>query len=459
MHAPTRPPRRWINSYNTGQPYAPARGRFAPRGAVEDDYALCEYVMDLDRELPTTDKFVRCIRRELKIRFFQQSSQRNYSRELRTFLDWVGNPPHQATREDVRDFLEFLADCGRSSSTVSNYLTAIRNGFDKMCGRHLTLGLRTPRRPNYVPVVLDQSEVEMLLKAAVKLRDKLLLGMLYATGARNKEVCRLRWRDIDFERRIVRICQGKGRRDRHVMLPVSFEPLLREISAKESIDGFVFPGRRAGRYLSPRTVQRVMERTVRIAKIRKRATPHTLRHSFAAHLFEEGVDIRHIQKLLGHVRLETTTIYVKVARGRSVQLASPLDRLVSQRKQTASGGRQPTGINAMGAATCRSQLPTEVGRLKVHLRAAPDCRASERRAQVTLSIQRPTGPLYLTGIVVTEMRPGWLNVQVPPLERWAEAMSSLSTAQRERLESPEFFETLQQAISQRFDPALFSLSG
>jgi len=148
-----------------------------------------------------------------------------------------------------------------------------------------------------------------LLTAAVTLRDKLLIGLMYALGARVSEVARLRYRDFDFDRSCVTIWQGKGRTDRQVTLPASFEPLLRELAKTFSPDAYVFPGDRPGRYLSPRTVQRVMKRTVRLAGIGKAATPHSMRHSFATHLFEEGTDIRLIQTLLGHVHLETTRLY------------------------------------------------------------------------------------------------------------------------------------------------------
>lgn len=435
---------RW-GTYNNGLPYVPARGRYAPRQSVEDYYrSISHAVVDLDGELPTRDEFLRKINREWKIRFYTESSKRNYSRELRIFVDWFGSAPHLATREDVRDFLEFLADSGRSSSTVSNYLSAIRNAFDKMCLRDITLGLQTPRKPKRLPVVLSPKEVERLLEAAIKLRDKLLLGMLYATGARNKEVCRLKWTDLDFDRRIVTIRQGKGRADRQVMLPVTYTPLLRELAREARADGFVFPGERPGRYISPRTVQRIMKRTLRLAGIHKPATPHSLRHSFAAHLFEEGTDIRYIQKLLGHVKLETTTIYTKVARSRPTQLVSPLDRLAA---------RTSAGAAAQSPAPPTAAPP--VGRLNIHMRAAQDCKPGERRAQVTLDIQDSRGPVYLTGIVVREMRPGWLNVEVPPLESWADPMRRLTAAQRERLEKPEFYEMLQREISRRFTPQLF----
>lgn len=182
-----------------------------------------------------------------------------------------------------------------------------------------------------------------------------------------------------------------------------------------------------------------MKRTLRLAGIKKDATPHSLRHSFAAHLFEENADIRDIQKLLGHVKIETTTLYLKLARRRPGELVSPLDRL-AKRESSASGNvqvRQP-------------ETPRPVGRLKIHMRVAPDCTAGERRAQVTLEVSCSGGPVYLTGTVVREMRPGWLNVEVPPLELWDTSLVRLTHAQRERLESPEFFELLQSQLSQRF---------
>jgi len=279
-----------INTYNNGQPYLPARGRQAPRLSVEDYRQLTHAVIDLDNEMPAADVFLRKIEREWKIRYYGASSQRNYMRELRIFVDWFGSDPHTATREDVKDFLEFLADSGRSSSTVSNYLSAIRNAFDKMCYRDITLGIVTPRRPKKLPVILSCEEVSRLLESAIRWRDKLLLGMLYATGARNREVCRLRWRDVDFDRGLVTIWQGKGRVDRHVMLPKTFLPLLRQLANEAQPTAFLFPGQRPGRYLSPRTVQRIMKRTMRLAGIKKDATPHSLRHSFAAHLFEDNAD-------------------------------------------------------------------------------------------------------------------------------------------------------------------------
>jgi len=185
---------------------------------------------------------------------------------------------------------------------------------------------------------------------------------MYATGVRVSEVVKLRYRDLDFDRRIITVWQGKGRSDRQVMLPVSFEPVLKGLAAAHEADAFLFPSTKPGRYFSPRSVRRVMARAVKIAGIKKKASPHSLRHSFATHLFENNTDIRRIQKLLGHARLETTRIYTHVAAKPSDAVESPLDVLSRVR---------------------RSEGPKPVGRLRVEL----DLRKDDRGvADVALEI-------------------------------------------------------------------------
>lgn len=178
-----------FSTYCSGKPYAPARGRYAPRIGVEDRLRATAPVVE---GCPTAGEFLRMIVRELKIRFYQAKTIKNYRNALRSFLHWYGGPPHRMTREDVREFLLYLVDAGVGSSWVSMHLSAIRTAFDKMCHRQVTLGLATPRRPKRLPVVLSVEEVQRLLEATPTLRDKLLLGLMYATGMRVSEVVRLR---------------------------------------------------------------------------------------------------------------------------------------------------------------------------------------------------------------------------------------------------------------------------
>ena len=421
------------NWHPNGLPYQVARGRHSPRPRVE---VLSQPSASVVRGRPEGYEFVRLIVRELKIRFYQPKSVKSYRHALVSLLRWFGAAPHRLTQEDVREYLLYLVDAGLASSTVSNHLAAIRTAFDKMCLRQVTLGLVVPRKPKRLPVVLSPNEVIALLQAAPSQRDKLLLGMMYATGMRVSEVVRVRWRDVDFDRRVINVWQGKGRTDRQVTLPVCFESLLTALSKGFQAEDFLFPsesGTRHDRHLSPRTAQRIMERAVRIAGIKKRATPHSLRHSFATHSFENGCDIRRIQKLLGHTRLETTTIYIKVAQPADDATApSPLDQLYH------AAPRVP-------AAKPRRQ---NVGQLRIHFQQQASNSAC-RVAKVTLSVRSGERHIYFPGIVAKEVRRGYVTLDIPPLEHWVEPLSWLSRSQRERFDEAEFYEMLQREVSTR----------
>ncbi|MCH7728556.1 MAG: tyrosine-type recombinase/integrase [Planctomycetes bacterium] len=410
--------------YSNGQPYRQARGRNAPRLNVEDRACATPSVI---QGFPTAQQFVRTIIEELRLRFYRPKTRKSYEGALRRFLRWYGQPPHRATRDDVRHFLLFLVDAGAGSSWVSVHLAALRTAFDKFCGRDVTWGLMTPRKPKRLPIVLSEQEVSRLLDAAPRIHDTMLLGLMYASGLRVGEVVRLRWRDLDFDREVINVWQGKGRRDRQVILPNLFRDLLKRMGDRCEPCEFVFPGQRKGRHLSPRTAQRIMERAMRVAGIGKRATPHSLRHSFATHAFEQGCDIRRIQKQLGHVHLETTTIYIKVARPRSSErMTSPLDRL---------------------SKVVAQQRPS-IGKVRILLQSEPSVNGL-RQAQASVIINPGPSQVELDGIQVCEARRGWVTLGVPALEQWEPLLRRLSAEQRERIEEAGFFELLQRELPRR----------
>jgi hypothetical protein len=245
---------------------------------------------------------------------------------------------------------------------------------------------------------------------------------MYATGMRVSEVVRLRYRDVDFDRRVINVWQGKGRTDRQVMLPESFETALSGLAKAHDSDQYLFDGRRPGRHLSPRSARRAMARAVQIAGIAKAASPHSLRHSFATHLFENNTDIRRIQKLLGHAKLETTTIYTRVAARSNEAVVSPLD--VLKRARTSAG-------------------PKPVGQMRIELTHRERQRNTTPSADVVLEILTKPRSIRLRGIEVREPRPGWVTLVVPPLESWEEPLRWLMPEERERIESPEFYQLLQ----------------
>jgi hypothetical protein len=266
-------------------------------------------------------------------------------------------------------------------------------------------------------------------------RDKLLLGLMYATGVRVSEVVRLRYRDVDFDRGFIRVVQGKGRRDRDVMLPQSFAPLLQQLRSLHAGEAFLFPSpENPTRHLNPRTAQRIMHRAVSLAAIVKDATCHSLRHSFATHLLESGTDIRFIQKLLGHLRLETTTLYTKLATLKAERGVSPLDLLT--RAPPAELAPPP------------SQLPPgPVGRMRLEVRYSHD--ELGRRGDVVIVVRGPPD-VQLDGVVCREPRPGFLSIDVPPLSTWTTRLSFLDDEARERLNDGRFYEALRAHLASRW---------
>ena len=232
-----------MDTYTSGRPYRAPVGRYAPHAPIVDLQERSHAVVDLAAGDVAAADFCARIDRELKIRFYQPRSRKSYGVVLGTFLRWFEGSPSQVTRDDVRDWLELMVDGGAMSSWVSVHLSALRTIFDKMCGRDVTFGLVTPRRANHLPCVLSANEVRRLLLAAPSWRDKLLLGLMYATGMRVSEVVALRYVDVDFDRGCIRVVQGKGRRDREVMLPQSFTPLLRGLRAMNQARDFLFPSR------------------------------------------------------------------------------------------------------------------------------------------------------------------------------------------------------------------------
>jgi site-specific recombinase XerD len=254
----------------------------------------------------------------------------------RVYLSWVRQlvqhsrvMPDQLTTDHVRAYLLYLTEERKLAfSTFNQALNAARLFFTEVLKRPFALeGLRYQRPARRLPVVMSPEEVRRLLEGTGSLRDRALLETAYATGMRVSEVTRLLITDVDSTRMVIRVDQGKGRKDRYVMLSPSLLQTLREYWRQCKPRVYLFPGAGGKKPLCVSAAQKAFGRARLNGGIRKPISFHTLRHSFATHLLEDGVNVRRIQALLGHRSLETTERYTHVAENYLHQMRSPLDRL------------------------------------------------------------------------------------------------------------------------------------
>lgn len=284
---------------------------------------------------------------DMSARNLGPASQVGHLRACKRFAAWLGRSPETATPDDVRDFQQHLIETGTSICTRNRTMTGVKFLFRVTLRRHdLVSEIFSLKEPVKVPLVLSRNEVKRILLMAPSLKARVMLSLAYGCGLRAGEVVRLRVGDIDSAQNIIRIVQSKGRKDRNVMLPADILSLLRDwwkerpIGQDRGMPGperVLFPGYR-GKHLSARQISRLFKQAARAAGITKPVTLHTLRHSFATHLLERGVDIRIIQALLGHTKLTTTARYASVATGMIAAVDSPLDDLRSAKRKKGKKG-------------------------------------------------------------------------------------------------------------------------
>ena len=265
---------------------------------------------------------------DMTARRFKEKVQKDYVRHVRAFANFLGRSPDTATSEDLRRFQLHMAQQQIGTPTINSAIAALRFFFTETLERpDLVRPLRLVNEPRRAPVVLSAEEVARLLQAAPGLKYKAALSVAYGAGLRVSEVANLKVSDIDSGRMMLRVEQGKGQRDREVMLSPRLLEVLREWWKAARPRVWLFPGQNPINPVTPRQLNRAVTVAKDLAGISKRVSPHTLRHSFATHLLEQGVDIRVIQVLLGHAKLETTALYTRVAVSTVRDIESPLDRL------------------------------------------------------------------------------------------------------------------------------------
>jgi integrase/recombinase XerD len=289
---------------------------------------------------------------DMSARKLGAGTQRGHIRSCRQFAEFLKRSPATATAEDIRRFQLYLSESGTSICNRNRIMTGLRFLL-RVTLRRLDLAAEIYhiREPQKIPLVMSPDETRRLLAVATSLKARVALSLCYGCGLRAGEVVRLKVKHIDSAQKIIRVEQSKSRKDRNVMLSPDTIDLLRQWwKARRGFDAhttplqerWLFPGRKPGRPMTTRQLNRLFHEAADGAGIKKGVTLHALRHSFATHLLERGTDIRIIQTLLGHDKLDTTARYTRVATGMIAGIKSPLD-LLSQprRKPHRKPGKKP----------------------------------------------------------------------------------------------------------------------
>jgi integrase/recombinase XerD len=266
---------------------------------------------------------------DLQIRNYAPGTVRMYVEHVSRLAQYFQRSPEDLTEEDVRAYLVYLVREKRYSWSHYNVtVCALRFLYRVTLDRNWPLKhVPYAKRPKKLPSVLSREEVVRLLASVERPAHRVLLMTIYATGLRVSEASKLRPGDIDSERMVIHVHSGKGAKDRLVPLSPVLLPTLRDYWQLERPQLWLFPGIDPQRPVNRQTIGKACVRAAEIAGLKKHATPHTLRHSFATHLLEAGVDIRTIQRWLGHSQLRTTTLYTHISLGQLQSINSPLDNL------------------------------------------------------------------------------------------------------------------------------------
>lgn len=278
---------------------------------------------------------------DMHIRGLGEKTQKAHIRNVKHFAAFLGRPPDTATPEDLRAYQLRMTNDGVSASTYNVRIISLRFLFSVTCGREeMKRYMQFHRKPRKLPIVLSVEEVATLLAAVPGpgLKYRAALGISYGAGLRASEVCNLKVKDIDSQRMLIHVDDGKGGRDRKAMLAPSLLVLLREYWRESRPEGWLFPGKPKIMPLSPRQLNRAFTSAKHMAGISKPATLHTLRHSFATHLLEANTDVRVIQVLLGHAKLTTTARYTHVATKMILSTVSPFEHMKLLQDETLRRG-------------------------------------------------------------------------------------------------------------------------
>ena len=261
---------------------------------------------------------------ELRLRGYSEQTVKTYVYHNQQFFNFIKKDSSQVSRDDIKKYMAYLlADKKLSRKYVSLVKSAILFVYNELVGKGWKI--KSPKTAKKLPVVLTKDEIKAMLSITKNPKHKLMIELLYSSGLRLSECTNLKFEDLELDEKIGWVRNGKGGKDRIFILSEKLGKHIQKYQKKKKLSGYIFQTKE--RQFSARSVQKIIANATQRAGINKKVSPHTLRHSFATHLLESGVDIRKIQELLGHSDLSTTQIYTKVSTKELKKIKSPLDNL------------------------------------------------------------------------------------------------------------------------------------
>lgn len=268
------------------------------------------------------------LRRELLTRKYSHETIKAYLYYNRDFLSFIGKEHFNITEEDIKNYLLYLSEERLSAtSTLNQAINALKFYYGSMLKKKFIYEVHRPTKDKKLPTILNKEEITRIIQAMKNIKHKAILMMIYSSGLRVSESARLMPEDLDRQRMLIHIKGSKGRKDRYTKLSEKALKVLDEYMVQYRPGKWLFEGAKSGRHLSRRTIEKIFDQACEKAGIKKDVSVHDLRHSFATHLLEAGVDLRYIQELLGHASSKTTEIYTHVSTRSLGKIISPLDNL------------------------------------------------------------------------------------------------------------------------------------
>lgn len=281
---------------------------------------------------PENDRIINALEEQLKLKGYSFKTRKLYKGHINRFSSYINKNISDVEAQEIRKYILFLLDEGQVSHTYANQaISALKFMFNDVLSKNTIIeSLPRPKKEKKLPNVLSFQEVTKILSALKNEKHRTILFLIYSAGLRVGEVVKLTSQDIDSQRMLIHIVQGKGRKDRYTVLSEIALLQLRKYYKLYKPEKWLFPGQNSKEYITVRTVERIFENACLAAKITKKVSVHSLRHSFATHLLEGGVDLRYIQELLGHESSKTTEIYTHVTDKSIAKIQSPLDRMLKK---------------------------------------------------------------------------------------------------------------------------------